>query len=251
MWNYSFMVPSLLILFTLLAFYFARSRLPLRLNRTFLGVLTIHMYVVLFDFVSSRADELHEQFSIGALYTLNTLFFVFFLARIVWLFQITLDVLNLTPRLRRAPPTWLFSLPYIVGEVLSISSFATGAVFTIDAAGYHKGPCYNILYVCQSDRQPNQQSAFPGGQSLQRGAVHRQHRAHTAAGLPGDEHLLRHRHTDHLPRLPEPGPVSLGPGLRLQYAGLPRHAQRAIEPSQNFRYKRQKPREFVFLRLVH
>ena len=43
MWDYSFMFPSVIILFTLLVFYFSRPRLSIRMNRTYLGMLLLEI----------------------------------------------------------------------------------------------------------------------------------------------------------------------------------------------------------------
>ena len=96
MWNYSFVFPSMLILLTLLSFYFVRPRLPIRLNRTFLGLMALQLWVMVFDILSSRADENYAQYSAGLLYSLNGGFFILFIARIFWFYRFTLGILNIT-----------------------------------------------------------------------------------------------------------------------------------------------------------
>lgn len=147
MWNYNFVFPSLMVLVVFLIYYFCHARLPIRKNRTFLGLLLVDIGVILTDIVSSRADEMHEQFSIPALYVLNMAFFVLFLARIFCFYHFTEDVLRLGPRERR----WLRAVPrliFLLSEIIALSSFFTGAVFRIDSLGYHRGPLYDVLYVC-------------------------------------------------------------------------------------------------------
>ena len=147
MWNYSFMLPTLLVLTTLLSFYFSQPRLPVRLNGTFIKLLTAEVFVVLADLLSSMADENYEMFSPGVLYLLNTLFFVLFLARIIWFFRFTVDVLRLDERSRPAL-TVLTRLLFYVGEIMCATSFLTGLVFRIEDGAYRSGPMYNIIYVC-------------------------------------------------------------------------------------------------------
>ena len=53
MWNYSFMFPSVMVLFTILFFYFTRPRLSIRINRTYLGMLVLEILIILFDILSS------------------------------------------------------------------------------------------------------------------------------------------------------------------------------------------------------
>ena len=145
MWNYNFVLPSLMVLCVILGYYFARPRLPLRVNRTFLGVLILQVGLVITDVVSSYADEHYAQFSDATLYVLNMAFFVLFLARIFWFYQFTLDVLKF--RRSNAPRlvglSWGF---FVMVELVTLSSFFTGAVFHIDS-GYHRGPLYNIIYI--------------------------------------------------------------------------------------------------------
>lgn len=145
MWNYSFVVPSMLILVTLLSFFFIRRRLPIRLNRTFLGILALQLWVVAFDVLSSRADENYAAHSPAMLYFLNGGFFVLFVARIFWFYRFTLDIMNIPQ-----PSKWtrLSAIPFGITEAVCLTSFATGAVFSIGENGYVRGPLYNILYVC-------------------------------------------------------------------------------------------------------
>ena len=145
MWNYSLVVPSLFIMLTLLAFYFARRRLPLRINRTFLAVLALQMWVIVFDLISSRADEEYARFTPEMLYVLNTVFFVLYIARIYWFYLFTLDILGTR---RRPLLDQLASLPFYAGELLCITSFWSGAVFRIQDGMYQRGPLYDVLYAC-------------------------------------------------------------------------------------------------------
>lgn len=142
-WNYSFTVPCALLMATLLAFYFSRRRLPIRINIAFLVLLAHQLLVMAFDIGSSIADEHFREISPEMLYLLNTCYFAFYIGRSICFFGFTAEVVH-------ARTNWLMRLavvPFLVGEALCISSFATGAVFWIDN-GYHSGPFYNILYVC-------------------------------------------------------------------------------------------------------
>lgn len=149
MWNYTFMIPSLLIFLTLLGFYLGRPRLPIRINRTFFGLLVIHALVVVLDYVSSRADENYLSFSTGALYLLNGLYFAFFLARAYWFYRFAMDMLALKRRERQGRrDIALWSLPFLASEAVCLSSPVTGALFHIGPSGYGRGPLYDIIYIC-------------------------------------------------------------------------------------------------------
>ena len=145
MWNYSFVFPSVLMMLTLLVFFLARRRLPIHTNRTFLGVLLVHLCVVLFDILSSRADENYAIHSAGTLYALNTLFFVFYLARIFAFYLFTLSVVDAKPG--RALMI-LSALPIAVAELMALSCCFTGALFSIQNGMYARGPYYDVIYVC-------------------------------------------------------------------------------------------------------
>ena len=147
MWNYSFTLPSALILLILVTYYFRRARLPIRMNRTFLALLFIDALTLFFDYTSSRVDELYMNYPAALGWALNLAFFVFFLARIFWFFLFTLDILENHIRL----PEWVRKsspLVFILSELITLSSPLTHAVFSFDAQGYHRGPAYNVLYVC-------------------------------------------------------------------------------------------------------
>lgn len=147
MWNFSFTVPSILVLFVLLAFYVQRPRLPIRKNRTFVKILFLQFLVILFDVLSSYADENYPMFPAAAVVLLNMLFFVFFLARILYFFLMTTDVLGMRTG-ADAKGMFVCMLVFLVSEVITISSFFTGAVFVINETGYHRGPFYDVIYFC-------------------------------------------------------------------------------------------------------
>ena len=147
MWNYNYVLPSLLVLIIILFYYFSRPRLPLRMNRTFLGILVLDVMTILTDFVSSRACEHHAELSIATVNILNMAFFVCFLARIYWFYLFSVDAMKIYYN----KPRWkgiMSSLPIAIAELIALSSFFSGAVFTVDATGYHRGPWYSILPVC-------------------------------------------------------------------------------------------------------
>ena len=145
MWNYSFTLPSAMILLILVVFYFRRPRLPIRMNRTFLALLLIDALTLLADFASSRVDEVYTLYPISICYLANLAFFVLFLARIYVFFLFVLDVMEnhqtLPDRVRRIAPVM-----FLVSELIALSSPFTHAVFYMDAGGYHRGPGYNVLY---------------------------------------------------------------------------------------------------------
>lgn len=144
MWNYSFMFPSILVLLTVLIFYVSRPKLSTRRNRTYLSMLFLEMGIVCSDIAASVADENYTLYSTGMLYAANIIFFMLYLTRIYGFFRYSEELLRIYDRRRRA----LFSVPYVLCEVVSLSSFFTGAVFSIGEGGYHRGPLYDVLFYC-------------------------------------------------------------------------------------------------------
>jgi len=147
MWNYSFMLPSFWVMLIILAYYFSKPRLSVQLNRTFLGIIVIELLTITFDFISTKADEMHWLFPIPVLYALNLVFFVLFIARSYWFFGFTADLVHIDAGKSREKRLLTASV-FIISEIIALSSVFTGAVFRIDSGGYHSGPLYNVIYVC-------------------------------------------------------------------------------------------------------
>ena len=143
MWNYSLVVPSALMMITLLGFYYSRPRLPLRANNTFLGLLLIELLVLASDIISTKADENYALFSPATLYVANTLFFVLFLLRIFWFYRFMVQMLHIDMQ-KHPVLTAVSAAPFAIAELLCLTSFATGAVFSIRETGYVSGPLYFI-----------------------------------------------------------------------------------------------------------
>lgn len=146
MWDFSFMTPCALMLFTILGFYFSESRLPIRANRTFLALLMIELSVMAVDIVSTLADQNYQSVSREALYAANMLYFMLFFARSYFFYRFCLRVVHVASEVQHRLEAAL-SIPFWIAEALSVSSLFTGAIFYIDETGYHSGPLYKMLYV--------------------------------------------------------------------------------------------------------
>ena len=134
MWNFSFVIPSFMILLILLGYYFYRPKLSIRVNDTFFWLLITDFLVILFDMLSSAADNHHERFSVTCLYGLNLLYFVFFLGRIFCFFFFLSDVLKM--KLYRSPQRLAaYGAVFFVSELITLASPFSHTVFYIDAAG--------------------------------------------------------------------------------------------------------------------
>ena len=145
--NYSFIVPSVLVLLVIRGYYFFRPRLPIRLNRAFLAILVIDICTELFECISYRLDEtwtLHAPF---LLWMLKILFFVFAFIRSYMFFVFTVSILDAKVLIRSRLHV-LAPIAYIPCSLIALTTPLTGLLFRYDQAGYHAGPFYWILYAC-------------------------------------------------------------------------------------------------------
>ncbi len=147
MWDYSFAIPSLLILGLLLVFYFSLPRLHIRMNRAFLAILVIESFVIVSDFVSSWLDSNISAFPLILVHLSNVLYFTFFFMRAQILFYYTASVLR-TMQLSRNKLVYLIYLPGAICAILSVLSPLFGFIYYIEDGQYHSGPLYNLLYYC-------------------------------------------------------------------------------------------------------
>ena len=147
MWNTNFVAPSLMALAILLIYFFFRPRLPNRMNRAFLNLIIADIVTIITDLLATDADNNYQSFSISLVSFLNLLYFIAFFYRILAFFQLTLVILKLD----RPGFSWekvlLYSV-FLASEIIVLSSSFTGAVYSIDEAGYHRGPLYIILPIC-------------------------------------------------------------------------------------------------------
>ena len=119
--NYSFTVPSLLILLVIMGYYFFRPRVPIRQNRAFLAILVIDIFTVLFDYVANRLNETWPEHAPWLLWMFYMLYFVFYLTRIYMFFVFTISVLDARGSIR-ARLSVLSPIVYVPSIALTLSS---------------------------------------------------------------------------------------------------------------------------------
>ena len=148
MWNYSFILPDFIILFTFWVYYFAHPRLPIKLNRRFLFILIVNIITVTSDVVSSLALENASYFSSCALRIFNTIFFFFFILRSLCFFLFTEDVLDLHSK-RKSLLSLVKHFVFIFSELIALSNLFFDTIFSISATCiYTRGSFYNLIYIC-------------------------------------------------------------------------------------------------------
>ncbi len=146
MWNTDFVFPSLLVMAVLLVFYFLRPRLPNRLNKAFLVLIITDIATVLADVLATSADIHYQSLSVSLVSFLNLLYFAAFIARSLAFFRLIIVLLKLDHS-GYSGKKYLMYLVFLVSEVIVLSSPLTGAVYSVDSAGYHRGPLYDVLAV--------------------------------------------------------------------------------------------------------
>ena len=146
MWNTDFVFPSLLVLAVLLAFYFFRPRLPNRLNKAFLVLVITDIATIVTDILATKADDQYQSFPVPLVSFLNLLYFAAFVARALAFFRLAIVLLKLD-HAGYSRQKYLIYLVFLISEAIVFSSPLTGAVYTVDSAGYHRGPLYQILAV--------------------------------------------------------------------------------------------------------
>ena len=147
MWNYDYILTGVLVMAILLCHYLAMPRANIQINRTYVQLICLQLGTLVLDLLASLADENYAILPGYWLYLLNMGYFVLYHARGFWFFRITCDILHIRPESDRRK-SLLISAVFLITELVTLSSFFTGAVFRIGEEGYVRGPLYDILYVC-------------------------------------------------------------------------------------------------------
>ena len=145
MWDYSYVIPSILILCILLFYYFTLKRLPIRINRGFVALLVTEVVVIGSDILASYADEKYKELPYNLVVWLNILYFVAFVIRMKMFDTITCNVFSINPYEDKIG-SFVKDIPIILTTIVIISSYWTGSVFSITENGYVRGPYYDIIY---------------------------------------------------------------------------------------------------------
>lgn len=144
--NYSFMIPSLLLLLIIMGYYFFRPRLRIRLNRSFLAVLVIDICTELFEFLSARLNETWPAHAPSLLWLVNLLFIVFYLCRAYMFFVFSISVLDSRSISRSRLHAWV-PVAFFLCLATALSTPLTRWIFDIQE-GFRPGPLYWLIYAC-------------------------------------------------------------------------------------------------------
>ena len=146
MWDYGFAIPSCIIIFIVLCFYFSLPRLALRKNVFYVMILIVESLVISADILSSWADEHIDSLPLIFVDILNASYFAFFFARALAMFYFIASFFKLVPE-KNDVKTLIINIPFGVGVLLSITSPFTGLIYSVRKGFYESGPLYNIIYI--------------------------------------------------------------------------------------------------------
>ncbi len=145
MWDFSYAIPSFLMLAVFFGYYFALPRIPIWMNKLFLSLLVTETLVLFFDIVSSLADMNYQLLPLGFLYLVNIVYFVFFIIRAYLFFLYAVNIFK--PRFYTPRTGMVYMIPCVISLLIACLSPAFHTVFSITENGFEKGPWYNVLYV--------------------------------------------------------------------------------------------------------
>ncbi len=149
MWNFSFVLPSLLILFILIAFYLSLPRLSVRKNRVFVWIILAESTTIVFDILSSYVDNDPAAYPMIMVQFFNVGYFAAFYIRSFLFYYFTLSLLSPEHALRPGIKA-LSKLPVGLMLLCTLLTPMTGWIYSIGPEGYHSGPLYNLTYLQMS-----------------------------------------------------------------------------------------------------
>ncbi len=147
MYNFSYVLPSALILNIIVCFFFFKPRLMIRANKAFGAILYTEIVVILTDIIASYADNYYERFPIWLLYLLNGLYYVGFIMR-TYLFYGFSVALSKIRRGKDNIKALLFATPAFLSMLIVLTSGLTGWIFYVDETGFHYGPLNDLTGIC-------------------------------------------------------------------------------------------------------
>ncbi len=140
-------IPSFIILLMFLACFFSVPRIPILTNRIYIRILICDLAASALNILSSDSHFSFPKYGIPMTYALNTAFFLLLLLRSYLFFVYSASLVNLN-HYNSKQSAWVLRIPIIVSYVMILTSFITGACFSITEAGFVKGRFMYILFAC-------------------------------------------------------------------------------------------------------
>ncbi len=145
MWDYSYAIPTLMMLMIFFGFYFALPRIPIIINKIFLCLLIVESMVITLDILSSIVDTNYQMFPLIMLDLFNTLYFVFFIFRAYIFYLFSANVFEVSLYRNRIRGI-IVQLPFLTGVVFSVLSPVFKTIYSIQSDGFHREKFYIIIY---------------------------------------------------------------------------------------------------------
>ncbi|MBO7677188.1 MAG: EAL domain-containing protein, partial [Erysipelotrichaceae bacterium] len=146
-YDYDFAIATIPVQIILLIFYSSRRNLPIRQSTSFSIVMVTNLIMTITDIISCEMNEIFTNFSLGAMYFINMLYFLAFVIRGWALFDYTAECCRehkvLDHRIR-----FLATLPLVAVVIMILITPWVPTIFTFDATGYHNSPLYQSIYAC-------------------------------------------------------------------------------------------------------
>lgn len=147
MWNYSLVLPELVIAFIFLIFYFSQPKIPVRHNKAFFLIIVIDLATIIFDVTCTLFLEHFSHISPCVLRIQNTIYFLLFMQRIICFFMFTTIILKKDLRSSRKEKL-INILPFEIINVFVVLNLFTNTIFCISEKGeYSPGPFNFLIYV--------------------------------------------------------------------------------------------------------
>ena len=142
------LIPGIAGILIIMISYLSRPRLPLRINRVFLGILIAELFVILTESAALYVNNNFRAFNSPELvYLVNIAFYLFYLARAFLFFAFS--CMSVKVYIHKQFMRWLVRLPLIVFSLILLSTVKFGGVFSvIEKHGYIDGPLNFTMPLC-------------------------------------------------------------------------------------------------------
>ena len=114
-------LPGIAAISILFIYYLSRPRLPIKINKLFLGILVTELFVMAFESVALLVNNNFRRLNSAELvYIINLLFYSVYLFRSYLFF--VFSCMSVKVYLRRGWKKWLVRTPFIIFTLLLLSS---------------------------------------------------------------------------------------------------------------------------------
>ena len=147
MWNYDFIIPSLIVLSVYVLLFFSYKRIPIKLNKTFLALLILEMMTILVNIYASKSLEEAAEHSLLFLKAINVTFFILFLLRGFLFFIFTCAIFKI--KISSMKELIVISMAiFFVSEMFVLANFFYPTIFSVTNGRYIRTEYYNTIYIC-------------------------------------------------------------------------------------------------------